>query len=305
MKKYGAVLWVVSILALGYGRSTAAPVPPLIKDVVAFIYIQNEKGELVPNGTGFFVGVQDTKNSDVWHGYLVTARHVISEKPFGPLLRRIVVRLNKISTGVSEVNLPIVTQGRNKNTFIHAENTVDLAVIRFAPDEKIFRFKFLPSTMITTKTSFESLGISEGTDVFFTGLLTHHVGESQNLPIVRFGRVALITDEKINWDGQKMDLYLIESWSYGGNSGSPVFFYLGVDSKPGALLFGPGKVYLAGIVMGSFNRGDQIKFVPGGAAPVPISVANIGISAIVPAYKLLELLSSDELKQLHGEASGH
>jgi hypothetical protein len=45
----------------------------------------------------------------------------------------------------------------------------------------------------------------------------------------------MISSEKIPWQDrptepvQEADLYLLETQSYGGNSGSPVFFYLGID----------------------------------------------------------------------------
>ncbi len=69
---------------------------------------------------------------------------------------------------------------------------------------------------------FKKLNIREGTEVFFTGLFVPYSGYERMYPIVRFGRVSLVTEEKIKWKDQLMDLYLIESGSFGGNSGSPV-----------------------------------------------------------------------------------
>jgi hypothetical protein len=49
-------------------------------------------------------------------------------------------------------------------------------------------------------------------------------------PIVRFEKVALITDEKIEWKEtippKPLELYLLECQSYSGNSVSPVIFNL-------------------------------------------------------------------------------
>lgn len=52
------------------------------------------------------------------------------------------------------------------------------------------------------------------------------MGEHRNNPIVRFGRVALLPEDKIPWQengksAESVELYLLETQSYGGNSGSP------------------------------------------------------------------------------------
>src|SRR3989454_11615008 len=50
------------------------------------------------------------------------------------------------------------------------------------------------------------LQIVEGTEVFFAGLFTPFAGEPRNYPVVRFGRIALVTGEPISWEGTKMNL---------------------------------------------------------------------------------------------------
>ena len=104
-----------------------------------------------------------------------------------------------------------------------------------------------------------------------------------------------MTPERISWNGVKTELYLVESGSYGGNSGSPVFFYLGADRSPGGITVGPPELYLAGVMKGAFQEGRPIRAVP--TSDTPISVANIGIAAVVPASKLREILYGAELKR--------
>lgn len=147
--------------------------------------------------------------------------------------------------------------------------------------------------MITTQVQYKEMKIAEGSDVFFTDLFTGHVGLQRNYPIVRFGRVALVTDEKIEWDGTPNELYLIEAASYGGNSGSPVFFYLGSDREPGTLVVGSPILRLAGIMQGTFLDHQPIRVVE--TKKMPISVSSMGIAAVVPAYKLHEILFGEEL----------
>jgi hypothetical protein len=73
--------------------------------------------------------------------------------------------------------------------------------------------------------------MNEGDEVFYAGLFANYYGTENNYPILRFGRVSLLTNEKIEInqynEPQKLaHLYLFEIQSYSGNSGSPVFFQL-------------------------------------------------------------------------------
>ncbi len=156
----------------------------------------------------------------------------------------------------------------------------------------------MPDELITTKEGFGELKIREGSDVFFTGLFSPFIGSQRNYPVVRFGRVALVTGEKIEWDGELMDLYLVEAGSYGGNSGSPVFFYLGSDREPGSLIVGSPVLKLAGIMQGTFLDAQEIKIINRDTNPV--SLSSMGIAAVVPAYKLHDVLYGDEVKAKRG-----
>ena len=155
---------------------------------------------------------------------------------------------------------------------------------------------------MTTKELFLKEKIREGDEIFFVGLFTPHIGQQKNYPITRFGRIALLTDEKIAWkdlSGERlMDLYLAECQSYGGNSGSPVFFYLEATRNPG-ILAGPPKFLLAGIMQGYFNDAQKVEFIQTQATP--ISLQNMGIAAIVPAYKLYEILFSEKLTNVRAK----
>lgn len=280
------------------GVAMAAPIPPEIKSVVAFIFVKNEEGKLIANGTGFFVGVKNPSNPDSFSVYLVTAKHVLYKQNTTDFLDIVFVRLNK-KEGDSQIGvIPIIAEGKKRNVFTHSDSSVDIAIIPFLPDQERFDFKFLPEDMITTKEAFKELKIREGSDVFFTGLFTPYTGSERNYPIVRFGRVALVTDEKIEWQGKLMDLYLIEAGSYGGNSGSPVFFYLGSDREPGSIVIGSPILKLAGVMQGTFLDAHEIKVVE--TKKVPIAVSSMGIAAVVPGYKLYEILFSDELKEKRG-----
>ena len=292
-----SIIIIFIIFMLG-GIAMATPIPSEVKSVVAFIFIKNEEGKLIANGTGFFVGVRNPSNPDSFSVYLVTAKHVLYKPNTKDFLDMVFVRLNKKEGGSQIGVIPIITEGEKRNVFTHSDSSVDIVVIPFLPDQEKFDFKFLPDDSITTKEEFKELKIREGSDVFFTGLFTPYPGAERNYPIVRFGRVALVTDEKIEWQGELMDLYLIEAGSYGGNSGSPVFFYLGSDREPGSIMVGSPILKLAGVMKGTFLDAHEIKVVE--TKEVPIAVSSMGIAAVVPGYKLHEILFSDELKEKRG-----
>jgi hypothetical protein len=276
----------------------SSPIPPIVKSVVVFISIEKEGGKPALNGTAFFVGVKNPSDPGLFASYLVTAKHVLYKPDTTAFSNEVFIRLNKKSSGTTITKIPIRPEGNNRTVFTHSDSSVDIAVIPYSPNQKTHDFKFLPDDMITTKDAYKDLNICEGSDVFFTGLFSQYIGEEKNYPVVRFGRVALVTDEKINWRGKQMDLYLIEAGSYGGNSGSPVFFYLGIDRIPGVTVLSQPILKLAGVMKGSFLDARKIEVVE--TKKVPIACSSMGIAAVVPGYKLHEILFSDELKEHRG-----
>lgn len=296
----GGLLRLVPAIAVLFAvaaQASAAPIPTEVKSVVVYVLIETE-GKLVPNGTAFFVGVKKPSETNVFSVYLVTAKHVLYKPKTKDYLDKVFIRINKKDGGSEVGAIPIILSGDSRTVFVHGDDSVDIAVVPFLPDQGKYDFKFLPDDYLTTKADYDSLKIREGSDVFFAGLFSPYIGAQKNHPIVRFGRVALITDEKIEWDGQLMNLYLIEAGSYGGNSGSPVFFYLGTDREPGSLMVGAPVIKLAGIMQGTFLDAQELRAIE--TSRIPISFSNMGIAAVVPAYKLKEVLDSDELKRARG-----
>jgi hypothetical protein len=292
----------------------SSTIPPEVKKAVTFIYPADAHGDIVrdaktgvpmPYGTGCFVFVaNEVLPRAGGYGYLVTAKHVL-KAPTGEAFSRIYLRLNKLKGDAEFVALDLVQRGRSI-VFEHPDPTVDIAVVPALPGESVYDFKMIPTEMLALKSE-SQLNISEGTEVFFTGLFTSYVGEHRNNPIVRFGRVAMLPEDRIAWQEnghpvQLVELYLLETQSYGGNSGSPVFFSFGADRNPGSIVVGPPVLKLAGIMRGSFNENRAIGFVqPAAVPPIPVSSQNIGIAAVTPAHLLYEILFSDSLKKRRSE----
>lgn len=278
----------------------ATGIPEQVKDAVTFIFIKDDSGRMIPNGTAFFVGVKNEHDPNAMNVYLISARHVIWDKEKKSFFESIYLRINKKSGGSELIQIPL-RGPRPSKVFGHEDPNVDIAVIPFLPDPNIFEFKCIPEKMITTEEMFKELKIREGHEVFFIGLFTHYYGDQKNYPLARFGRVALITDEKIPWHDdvnqppKMLDLYLLETQSFAGNSGAPVFFYLGATREPGVLILGGPKLLLAGVMKGSFLDAKKIQVAE--TRRIPLSFENIGIAAVIPAYKLHQILFCKELKE--------
>jgi hypothetical protein len=294
----------------------AQPVQADIKKVVTFIFPPDDHGNLrhdpknnpVPWGTGFFVGIKNDTGKRAYV-YLVTAKHVLKDS-HGKDFDRVYLRLDTRNGDVQFVPAELTLNGQ-RVVFTHPDPTIDLAVVPILPSETLFDFKILSDDMLSTKDTFTQYNIAEGTDVFFVGLFTTYYGEHQNVPITRFGRMAMFPDELVPWidyagqPEQQARLYLIEIQSYGGNSGSPVFFSLNASasrSAPGALLTNaPPLLKLAGVMRGRFNDVEPVIAIQSPTAAIPVTTPNIGIAEVTPSYFLHDILFSAELKKLRAD----
>ena len=207
-------LWTV----LAFNLLNAARIPSDLKPTIGFLFAENDKGEKVPNGTCFFVGIPNEQEKGKGWAYLVTAEHVLKGST-GKYLARVWLRLNTSNGGNAEfLDVPL-SDPKRKVVFTHPnEKDVDIAVIPILLPPDRLDASALPLSMLTTKEDFKSLQVGEGTDVFFAGLFTSFFGQLRNLPIFRFRRVALVSEEKIpiqeNGRRLMLDLYLIEAQSF-------------------------------------------------------------------------------------------
>lgn len=289
--KFGIALYL-TITIVPAVASNASIVPPEVRKSVAFIY-GGEKG--IALGTGFFIGAFNQDKSRAQR-FFVTAKHVLrpcdengKNCSWQPNLS---IRFN-LTNGDSEVvPLGVVLNGPGKTIYLHSDPTVDLAVIPISFDPQIYDHMAIASDLFLTST--ESASLKEGMEVFFSGLFAHYPGYRQNYPISRFGRIALLTSEKIHWGHeQSQNLLLLELSSFGGNSGAPVFL-VGDPTERGFVVSSGGpKVRLIGVMKGTYRDVNRIAEVD--TAKTPVSVSSMGIAAVVPIARLSEILSSKEL----------
>lgn len=278
---------LILILTLFNCAFSVKAIPSEVKKAVAFIYTFEEKRKLTKGATGFFIGEQNKQNPEQYFVCLVTAKHVIQTDDLRAFLPNISVRLNTLDGKSDNISVPINLSGTNQNVFLHEDPTVDLAVITLLPDKTKYDFSFLESELLTTKDDFEKLQISEGADVFFTSLFIPFMGVNRIYPLVRFGKVALIPDERVLVNGENKEIYLIEAGAYGGSSGAPTF----VNTEDGSLET-PRKII--GIISNHFI--DKLPVRPN-QKEQSTAIANIGIAIVEPAYKLQEILNGTAIEK--------
>ena len=270
----------------------ASEVPKEIKKVVGFVFLPVDHDGLRARGTGFFVDVPSEADSSRIVRYIVTAKHVFTNGDEGPWFSKVVIRVNKNAGGVDELPLNLVAEGPHKNVFASTDTTIDIAVATICSDMSRDDVVSFPVDQLTRQEDLPKLHIAEGTEVFFVGMFAAHIGAARNYPIVRFGHMALLSDEKVMWNSIPADVYLIESGSYGGNSGSPVFFYRGEPRADGSITIDYPNLRLAGVMMGTFLDLQPLQNWPSDDV---LSKASNGIAGVAPSYHVREIIYSSEV----------
>jgi hypothetical protein len=226
------------------------------------------------------------------HAYAVTNSHVIREGNSS------VIRLNTIRGEKDILEFEYAD-------WIHHPDGDDLAVcpIDFPSDQYSVRFIDRDKYFITD-TSIRYFDIGVGDQTFMVGRFISHEGKQRNTPSVRFGNIAMMPNEPVrNTRGYMQESFLVETRSIGGYSGSPVFVY--IPNYENRFPEEPrGVVRLLGIDWGhlpfqSFDPVhpfDKVVDASGTSHPDGWRVAsNTGMAAVVPAWKLDELLNIPEL----------
>lgn len=280
-------------LVLGNPRD-AMRVPDEILKPVVFLYLQ-QRGDADeyrrPIGTGFFVNIR-SKTGLCIYPYLVTAKHcVVGAKEHGDLY----IRIN-------------MTDGVAKFVKIEADwifpddPSADLAVLSFefpAHLQHQLDFRSIGEGMLCTAEKMKEHEIGIGDEIVISGLFTRLAAKPRNIPIVRFGNIAALPEDRLadSKTGLSYHAFLAEVRSIGGISGSPVFAYLGPERVPPTKGMRPDKRYLMliGIVRSHWEHTEPGIGSAGSAFHDEIDKVNWGIAAITPISYLLEIIYGDQL----------
>lgn len=288
-------------------------IPTEFLECVFYLYKSVDDANAVDNkagGSGFFVAVNDScpyGTADdgtpvtrlVRHIYAVTNDHNISNGyP--------VIRLNAHG---KHAPLPLTA-----DKWVRHPSGDDLSISLVSPGDR-FQWRAVDESMIVGIKGFSNrdLGIGYGDDVFMVGRFVTHQGIQRNTPMMRFGNVAMTTIEPVEqWERSdfQQDSILIDMRGVPGFSGSPVFAYkqsINIDhiAKPPWPL---DRIHF------SIHKEDiQLLGVEWGALFVPSNHQSglrmtqnehpSGISGVVPAWKLRDLLYNKEVGKSRREAS--
>ena len=269
-------------------------VPEAVRGCVGFVGIREPDGTIRYGGTAFVVNVTekspDNPNREFRYFYLITAKHVADAIRGGDC----VVRMN------DEKERSVLYDAVNLRWWFHPTeaDTVDVAVTTFAPPPSLRVYvQTVSDTMFATPAVIKQRGIGIGDEVYVAGLFTRITGTAKNQPVIRVGNIAMVPDEKIEFRGLGLiDAYVIEVRSIGGLSGCPVFVRPTVSTPltdgpevgKGKNLYGLGSFYFLGSMIGHWQ-------IPEGFDPALSEAVNMGLSAIVPTYKIMEVINHPEL----------
>jgi hypothetical protein len=301
-------------------------VPDDIRKSVLFIGTLEDPDNPKWRATGYFVaapGVMIKKTEELEYRekryigtssypfrFLVTAAHV-AEKLEG---EEFALRVNKKRGGVE-----IIKGNADTKWWYHPTDKehVDAAVTMFLPEDieglDLFTVHL---DLFADEQKIKELHIGAGDEVFIAGLFTKITKTAQNVPIIRIGNLAMMPGERIPFkDGNLFDAYLIESRSIGGLSGAPVFVrqtikmightasgrFFDSDNQqlpPNDLiaLDAVGGIYFLGSVIGHWDA-------PTGLNVSEPETVNMGISPIVPAQKIREIITQPELIEMAKKVS--
>jgi hypothetical protein len=156
----------------------------------------------VLNGTGFLVGILDSRLPNKVFSYLVTNRHVAEaitpDTSGNPVKHRIremkaVVNLKNALNGTKahEINLPPLG---DYQWHFPDNPSIDLAAIPFKIDDS-FDVEQIGASLFMTEDTFQEFGITAGDKVLTCGYFVHYAGSHQFEPIMREGSLPMIPDD--------------------------------------------------------------------------------------------------------------
>ncbi len=268
-------------------------VPDVLQKNVVYLGHTDDCGIEVVRGTGFFVTLP--ANYGGHHLYLVTAMHVAN-------MLGSTTDVFAIGNGPADKS-GRMNLGRTPWWFHPTDDTVNAAVMPLLPTLPLdFAYMSLEKWLADEVIAKGGIGI--GDDVFTAGLYSPLRKLDVHLPIIRMGNIAMLPP------GHVLPIeippkryvyaegYLIESHSYGGMSGSPVFVretrYIPAkaDGTHDVQLHVGGRMYLLGIFQGHWtlsptdiNSNEDIR-----SGPLPR-----GLSFVVPGHQIMDILNRPEL----------
>lgn len=261
--------------------------PRWFLDTVVAIEQNTNGNEFTTIATGFLIGLPTSKtdqnNEILYRVFLITNRHVFINK------NTVQLRFNK-SSGSRRYNLPLVDNNNNPLWIGHTNLSIDIAVIPIAVDQlhtDEVEFRFLINEHIANLGLINSLGISQGDEVFVLGFPMGLAGKIKKYVIVRNGMIARLDKEIL----EDEHAFLIDSTIFPGNSGGPVFLKPAITSIIGTNPI--NKSYLLGIISRYLSYQDTaFTLTTNPPQPRIVFTENAGLAYVVPLDYAIELATA-------------
>jgi hypothetical protein len=150
----------------------------------------------------------------------------------------------------------------------------------------------------------DELNVGVGDDVFVVGRFVNQEGKQRNTPTVRFGNIAQMPPEKISqqrgFTTFEQESFIVEAKSIGGYSGAPVFVGMNPTlQRPGRPGISSNRLLLLGIGWGYISDWEPVCDASGRPISNMKVKSNTGMMAVVPAWKLSELLHTPALVAIY------
>jgi len=275
-------------------------IPPTFVDRVVAIGRHEPTGvpnqdRFVPEASGFLYGDFLSKQGELsaHQLYLVTNRHVI-EGHIAATARPLAVKFN-VKSAAPEYDAPLQDEHGKPLWHPHPNPAIDVAIMPINADflkEQGARFDYFRSEQdLLTRAKAKEIGLSEGDGVFVLGFPMGIVdGETQEYVIVRQGVIARVRN---TLESPVFTPFLIDSFVFPGNSGSPVVLRPEIVSIQGAKAPIP-QAYLLGIVR------DFVPYIDAAVSTQTKHLRvtfeeNSGLVEVIPAEYIQETI--DDLKK--------
>jgi hypothetical protein len=260
-----------------------------IRKTIVFLG-QMDRLRFEPSGTAFIAISPTDESVDEGWQTLVTCRHVIDSMASDI----VVLRLNDKAGEARYIDI-------KKSDWRSPNKTIDVAVCPvFLPRDQFDILHVSMDKNVLSHADLREDGVNVGDEVFFSGLFTLRMGERANVPILRFGTIAALIEEKIKTAYGYHDAFLIEARSIAGLSGSPVYVYVPEDKRLSLGIKDEPHLFM-GMVLGyqsSMNPNDIIEIEDDRAnkerppkAMFGYMPLNTGIAMVLPSWHIQEAIN--------------
>jgi hypothetical protein len=239
-------------------------------------------------GTGFIIMV---RQRHVGFQYIVTAQHVLNS-----LKEPISIRVNRKNGEAEPIEPP-------RGWYYHPDHSryVDAAVAPILLQPDMYDIAHVPTRDFCKEEFITARDVGVGEELFYPSLLIHRRGLHRNHPVMRFGTLAAMPVEPVQTMSGPIKAYLMEGRSIGGHSGAPVFINFMAPrnyyaDKP-IMLPHPNQSQayrLLGLMRGYMKAKDTGEYFTDDPATEDLWI-NSGISTIIPAAEINDILMQDEL----------